>query len=126
MARLAPPDTAMLPPPESEGALWQAPRKQVGFWECIECIAHVPQCVPGVGPSVKAANKALFCHPSMQAPVAVDPGRIDVRDLDPRLTRKEVEQYYIIDDGFDLTVVLPLDEPVPTEQVVRYPGVHGL
>ena len=62
----------------------------------------------------------------MQAPVAVDPGRIDVRDLDPRLTRKEVEQYYIIDDGFDLTVVLPLDEPVPTEQVARNHGVHGL
>ncbi|KAK2080569.1 hypothetical protein QBZ16_000423 [Prototheca wickerhamii] len=88
LARLAPPNAAMLPPPESEGALWQAPRKQ--------------------------------------APVAVDPGRIDVRDLDPRLTRKEVEQYYIIDDGFDLTVVLPLDEPVPTEQVRSLFGWQSL
>ena len=47
LARLAPPDTAMLPPPEAEGALWQAPRKQVGCWECVEHIAHVPPCVPG-------------------------------------------------------------------------------
>ena len=48
LARLAPPNAAMLPPPESEGALWQAPRKQVGFGECIEYIAHVPHCVPGI------------------------------------------------------------------------------
>ncbi|KAL6768595.1 hypothetical protein ACKKBF_B11355 [Auxenochlorella protothecoides x Auxenochlorella symbiontica] len=73
------PRLELLPPPETEGAMWQAPRKKV--------------------------------------PVAREPDRIDVSDLPPNLPRKELGQYRMIDEGFDLTLVLQLEEPVTKDQV---------
>ncbi|KFM23843.1 Pre-mRNA-processing factor 40-like protein A [Auxenochlorella protothecoides] len=75
------PRLELLPPPEAEGAMWQAPRKKV--------------------------------------PVAREPDRIDVSDLPPNLPRKELGQYRMIDEGFDLTLVLQLEEPVTKDQVLR-------
>lgn len=63
-----------------------------------------------------AAPLPLSLHACMQAPVRLEPGRLDVSDLNPSLPRQELEQYRTIDDGFDLTVVLPLGEAIPKDQ----------
>lgn len=58
-------------------------------------------------------------HAPYQVPVAREPDRIDVSDLPPNLPRKELGQYRMIDEGFDLTLVLQLEEPVTKDQVLR-------
>ncbi|KAL4857085.1 Pre-mRNA-processing protein 40A [Chlorella vulgaris] len=79
--------------------------------------AAVAAATAALGPLPLEAEGLPFEDPKPKVSVSKPSSLIDVSDLSPALPRRELQQYKMIDDEFELTVVCQLEEGVPLDKV---------